>query len=40
MRQSLGRLKALSGDYQVFPGHGHATTLEEERRTNPYMQGL
>ena len=40
MKESLTRLKALTGDYQVFPGHGHATTLEEERRTNPYMYGL
>ena len=40
MKASLARLKALEGDYQVFPGHGHATTLEEERRSNPYMYGL
>jgi glyoxylase-like metal-dependent hydrolase (beta-lactamase superfamily II) len=40
MRDSLARLKALEGDYGVFPGHGHSSTLEEERRTNPFMQGL
>ena len=40
MRQSLARLKQLEGNYQVFPGHGHATTLEEERQLNPFMQGL
>ena len=40
MRQSLARLKALEGDYGVFPGHGHSSTLEEERRTNPFMQGI
>ena len=40
MRQSLARLKALAGDYKVFPGHGYATTLEEERRSNPFMQGI
>jgi len=40
MKASLARLKALEGDYQVFPGHGHATTLDEERRSNPYMYGL
>ena len=34
------RLKALEGDYGVFPGHGHSSTLEEERRTNPFMQGI
>ena len=40
MRRSLACLKALEGDYQVFPGHGHSSTLEEERRTNPFMQGV
>lgn len=40
MRQSLDRLKNLPGDYRVFPGHGPATTLEQERRSNPYMQSL
>ncbi len=27
----------LSGDYIVYPGHGPDTTLEIERRTNPYL---
>ena len=40
MKQSLARLKALEGDYRVLPGHGHESTLEEERMYNPYMQGL
>ena len=35
---SLKTLAALEGDYQVYPGHGPATTLSEERRFNPYMQ--
>ena len=35
---SLRRLGQLEGDYRVFPGHGPATTLEAERRTNPYMR--
>lgn len=34
---SLKKLAALSGDYRVFPGHGGATTLENERRCNPYL---
>ena len=38
MRDSLCRLASLEGDYKVFPGHGEATTLEEERRSNPYME--
>ena len=34
---SLKRLRNLPGDYNVYPGHGPATTLEIERRMNPYM---
>lgn len=34
---SLQQLKALEGDYVVYPGHGPTTTLDYERRTNPYM---
>ena len=38
MLRSLKRLAELEGDYKVCPGHGALTTLERERRTNPYMQ--
>ena len=38
MLSSLRRLADLPGDYTVLPGHGPATTLETERRTNPYMR--
>ena len=38
IRLSLKRLAALPGDYKVYSGHGPATTLEEERRTNPFMR--
>ena len=38
MLRSLAKLRALDGDYRVFPGHGPATTLEYERRRNPYMR--
>ena len=37
MRESLARLKALPGDYRVYPGHGGATTLDVERAANPYL---
>ena len=40
MRQSLARLKALDGDYRVYPGHEGETTLERERRSNPYLLGI
>jgi len=35
---SLNRLAALEGDYQVLPGHDAFTTLEAERRGNPYLR--
>lgn len=38
MNASLKALAALPGDYQVFPGHGESTTLNEERKYNPYMK--
>jgi hydroxyacylglutathione hydrolase len=30
----------LADDMLVLPGHGPATTIERERATNPYLQGL
>lgn len=38
MRDSLRRLAALPGDYYVLPGHGGFSTLENERRSNPYIR--
>lgn len=38
MLASLRRLGELEGDYQVLPGHGPASTLEQERRRNPYVR--
>ena len=37
MNDSLSRLTALVGDYLVYPGHGPATSLDGERRTNPFL---
>ena len=34
---SLEKLRDLPGDYEVYPGHEGSTTLEYERRFNPYM---
>lgn len=39
MRNSLGKLYALEGDYRVIPGHGEETTLETERRNAPFVLG-
>ena len=38
MRKSMRKLCNLPGDYRVFPGHAEATTLEYERKTNPYLR--
>jgi hydroxyacylglutathione hydrolase len=41
MRRSLRDVVLpLADDVLVLPGHGPATTLERERATNPYLQGL
>lgn len=38
MRQSLKRLKELSGDRRVYPGHGPASTLDQEREFNSFLR--
>ena len=38
MHQSLNRLVSLQADYHIHPGHGGSTTLDTEKRTNPYMR--
>ena len=38
IRKSLKRLAELSGDYDVYPGHGDSTTLSFERKMNPYLR--
>lgn len=38
MKKSLARLAALGEDLRVYPGHGEASTLERERRTNFYLR--
>ena len=38
MAASLKRLSQIEGYYVVLPGHGAASNLEDERRSNPYMR--
>ena len=38
LKNSLEKLAALEKDYRVFPGHGEETTLDFERKTNPYLR--
>lgn len=35
---SIRGLYAMEGDYTVLPGHGPSSTLEHERRANPYVK--
>ena len=37
MRDSLARLASLKENYQVHPGHGQGSTLDWEKKTNPYL---
>ena len=37
MRASLRRLASLQGNFFIHPGHGGSTTLDAEKRFNPYM---
>lgn len=38
MMASVERVKNLDVDYNIFPGHSMFTTLEHERKYNPFMQ--
>lgn len=38
MRWSLDRLAELEENPAVYPGHGSATTLSDEKRYNPYLR--
>lgn len=40
MISSLKKLRDLDEDYKVCPGHGEASTLNAERRFNPYLLRL
>ena len=37
MRRSLDRFRKISGNHLLFPGHGDFTTLDDEKRVNPYL---
>jgi glyoxylase-like metal-dependent hydrolase (beta-lactamase superfamily II) len=39
MRSMEEKVLALPDETRVLPGHGPATTLAQERRTNPFLQG-
>lgn len=37
MKKSLKKLASLPNHFEVYPGHGPTTTIEEEKQTNPFM---
>ena len=39
MRTSLQKLASLDGDMPVYAGHNEETSLDHERKTNPFMLG-
>lgn len=39
MYDSLKRLADLEGNYDVYPGHNETSTLDFERKNNPYLKG-
>ena len=40
LRASLRKLVALNEDLPVYPGHNDETTIENEKRTNPFLLDL
>jgi hydroxyacylglutathione hydrolase len=40
LSRSLSRLLSLGEGWQVFPGHGPATELSQERERNPFLREL
>lgn len=40
MQVSLRKLQSLPDYFVVFPGHGPATTMGEEKRVNPFLTAL
>ena len=40
MRESLRKLCVLDGQLTVYPGHNDETTIENEKRTNPFLLDL
>lgn len=39
MDKSIEKIKKYPGDITLYPGHGEITTLLEEMKSNPYLNG-
>ncbi len=40
LSESLNRLVALDGEYDIYCGHGANSTLTHEKQTNPYLRNI
>lgn len=40
MAESLKRISSLDGDFRVYTGHNQISTLDYERKNNPYLKNL
>lgn len=40
MKNSLSRLSQINENLNVYPGHNESSTLDFEKKYNPYMKGL
>ncbi len=40
LNESLRRIAAMRGEYTLYAGHGNVTTLEHERKNNPYLSNI
>ena len=38
MKKSLAKIADLGGDLTIYPGHMGITSLEQEKRMNPYLR--
>lgn len=38
MQESLLKMNHYDGKMKIYPGHGNATTLENERNNNPFLE--
>ena len=39
LEESLRKLIALEGDYNIYPGHGSVSTISKQIKFNPYLYG-
>ncbi len=39
LEESLRKLIALDGDYNIYPGHGSVSTISKQIKFNPYLYG-